>query len=197
MGLGLVGVKSEVIVDRGYSPIVITEIEGTLPFTILYYGHFDKQPAFTGWTEGFGPNNPVIKDNKLYGRGGADDGYSTYSAMLSIWALQQQGVPLPHCVMVTEGDEESGNHIDHYLSTLKNRIGTPTLIFCLDSGTIDYESLSFTTSLRGLIGFEMKVKIMDEGMHSGDASGVVPSTFRIMRELLSRIEDPQSGEMIE
>lgn len=134
-----------------------------------------------------GPTNPVIKDEKLYGRGGADDGYSTYSTMLSIWALQQQGVKLPRCIMITEGDEETGNHIDHYLGTLKSKIGTPEIIFCLDSGTIDYESMSLTTSLRGVIGLQVKVKMLNEGIHSGDASGVVPSTFRIMRSLISRI----------
>lgn len=123
--LGLMGLSTEIIKDKGYSPIIFTEIAGELPYTILYYGHFDKQPPFTGWSEGLGPNSPVVKDNKLYGRGGADDGYSTYSTMLSIWALQKLGVKLPRCVMITEGDEESGDHIDHYLETLGKRIGTP------------------------------------------------------------------------
>ena len=144
-----------------------------------------------------GPTEPVLKDGeKLYGRGGADDGYSTYSAMLSIWALQKLGVKLPRCVMITEGDEQSGDHIDHYLEKLHKRIGKPEIIFCLDSGTIDYESFTLTTSLRGGMLFKLKVKITEEGIHSGDASGVVPSSFRIARELISRIENSKTGEMI-
>ena len=109
--LNIKGLKSEIITLEGKSPIVYTEVEGQLPYTIFYYGHYDKQPHMTGWYEGLSPIDPVIKDGKLYGRGGADDGYSTYSAMLSIWALQKQGVKLPRCVMITEGDEETGGHI--------------------------------------------------------------------------------------
>lgn len=110
-GLGLTGLTTEIIKDQGYTPVIYTEIKGELPYTVLYYGHFDKQPPFEGWYEGTGPTIPVIKNDRLYGRGGADDGYSTYSAMLSIWALQKQGVKLPRCVMITEGDEETGGHI--------------------------------------------------------------------------------------
>jgi len=141
----------EIIKHEGYTPVIFTEIKGELPYTVFYYGHFDKQPAFSGWREGMGATIPVIEDGKLYGRGGADDGYSTYSTMLSIKALQLQGVKLPRCIMITEGDEESGDHIDHYIVALKEKIGDPGIFMCLDSGTCDYETFSLTTSLRGLV----------------------------------------------
>lgn len=133
------GLKSEVIVEKGLSPLIFTEVEGDLPFTVFYYGHFDKQPHMTGWREGLDPIKPVIQYGKLYGRGGADDGYSTYGTFLSILACQQQGVKIPRCVMITEGDEESGSaHMKDYLELLKPRIGNPSLCFCLDSGTLNY-----------------------------------------------------------
>jgi acetylornithine deacetylase/succinyl-diaminopimelate desuccinylase-like protein len=196
-GFGIKGLKTEVIKEKGLSPIVFTEIPGDLPQTIFYYGHFDKQPPFEGWRVGLGPYTPVIVDGKLYGRGGADDGYSTYSTMVSIKACQEQGIKLPRCVMITEGDEESGSdHMVEYVKMLKDRIGTPDMIFCLDSGALDYESFCLTTSLRGVINAIYTIDILNEGVHSGVASGIVPSSFRIMRQMLDRIENGPTGEMI-
>jgi acetylornithine deacetylase/succinyl-diaminopimelate desuccinylase-like protein len=185
----------EIIQHEGYTPIIFTEIKGDLPYTVFYYGHFDKQPAFTGWSEGLGATIPVIREGKLYGRGGADDGYSTYSTMLSIKALQLQGIKLPRCVMITEGDEESGDHIDHYIVALKDKIGDPGVFMCLDSATCDYDTFCLTTSLRGVVSCILTVEVTKEGVHSGDASGIVPSTFRILRQLLSRLEDENTGEV--
>lgn len=86
--MNLKGLTCDIIKDPSYSPLIFTEIKGDLPFTLFFYGHYDKQPPFTGWMEGLGPTIPKIIDGKLYGRGGADDGYSTYSTMLAIKALQ-------------------------------------------------------------------------------------------------------------
>ena len=125
---------------------------------------------------------PVIKDDKLYGRGGADDGYATYGTLIAIKTLQTLGIPLPRCVMITEGDEESGSaHIEQYIVKLKNRIGNPTVFFCLDSGALDYERLWITNSLRGVMAARLRVDLLTEGVHSGDSSGIVPSPFRIIR----------------
>lgn len=164
-----------------------------MPETVFYYGHYDKQPPFVGWKEGYGPTTPVIEGGKLYGRGGADDGYSTYSTMLSIKAMQLQGIKMPRCVMITEGDEESGGHIDYYLPALKEKIGNPSIFMCLDSGTCDYETFSLTTSLRGVTSCLLTVEVTKEGVHSGDASGIIPSSFRIIRRLISRLENEETG----
>jgi acetylornithine deacetylase/succinyl-diaminopimelate desuccinylase-like protein len=162
--------------------------------TLFFYGHYDKQPPFTGWMEGIGPTEPKIIDNKLYGRGGADDGYSTYSTLLALKGLQEQGVKLPRCVMITEGDEESGSgHMNHYLDVLKERIGDPIAFFCLDSGTLDYDRLWLSTSLRGHLVATLKVTANKHGIHSGTFSGVYPSTFRIARTLVNRLENPVTG----
>ena len=166
--------------------------------TIFFYGHYDKQPPFTGWDEGLEAFKPVIKDNKLYGRGGADDGYATYGTIIAIKVMQDQGLPIPRCVMITEGDEESGSaHVEKYVVKLKERIGNPKLFFCLDSGTLDYERLWITNSLRGVVLGTLRVDVLSEGVHSGDASGIVPSSFRVMRMLLERLEDYKTGEMNE
>lgn len=91
--------------------------------------------------------------------------------------------------MITEGDEESGNHVDHYIEKYAERIGSPTVIFCLDSGTLDYEHMWLTTSLRGYVIGTVNVQVLTEGVHSGDASGVVPSAYRIANMLINRIEN--------
>lgn len=69
------------------------------------------------------------------------------------------------------------------------------MIFCLDSGTIDYEHMWTTNSLRGFIAGLLKVKILNEGVHSGDASGIVPSAFRILNMVLGRLENVETGEI--
>jgi acetylornithine deacetylase/succinyl-diaminopimelate desuccinylase-like protein len=164
---------------------------------ILLYGHLDKQPEMTGWREGFGAWQPVIEDGRLYGRGGADDGYAIFSALSAVAALQAQHVPHPRCAVLIETSEESGSpDLPAYVEALQARIGTPTLVIGLDSGCGDYERLWSTSSLRGMVGGTLTVEVLTEGVHSGDASGIVPSSFRVARQLLSRIEDENTGRIL-
>ena len=150
-----------------------------------------------GWEEGLGPWNPVMKDNKLYGRGGADDGYALFASISSVLALKEQGIDHPRILVLIEFSEESGSpDLPHYMELCADKIGTPDLVVCLDSGAGDYKRFWTTTSLRGLIGLSMKVEVLNEGVHSGGASGHVPSSFRIARKLLSLVEDENTGEIL-
>lgn len=178
-------------------PLLERDIKTPAPKTVLIYGHLDKQPEMSGWREGLGPWQPVIEDGKLYGRGGADDGYAIFSALSAIAALQAQHVAHPRCVVLIETSEESGSpDLPAYMQALSPRIGTPDLVIALDSGCGDYARLWSTASLRGMVGGALSVNVLTEGVHSGDASGVVPSSFRIARQLLSRIEDEASGRIL-
>ncbi|MEK6663727.1 MAG: M20 family metallopeptidase [Pseudomonadota bacterium] len=178
-------------------PLLERDIKNPAPKTVLIYGHLDKQPEMTGWREGLGPWQAVIEDGKLYGRGGADDGYAIFSALSAIAALQAQHVAHPRCVVLIETSEESGSpDLPAYMQALSPRIGTPDLVIALDSGCGDYARLWSTASLRGMVGGALRVQVLTEGVHSGDASGVVPSSFRIARQLLSRIEDEASGRIL-
>ncbi|NUS37980.1 MAG: M20/M25/M40 family metallo-hydrolase [Lysobacter sp.] len=164
---------------------------------VLLYGHLDKQPEMTGWDADLGPWKPVIKGDRLYGRGGADDGYAIFGSLSAIMALQAQGAPHARCVILIEACEESGSYdLPAYVDHLADRIGKPSLVVCLDSGCGNYEQLWCTTSLRGLAGGNFTVKVLEEGVHSGDASGIVPSSFRLLRQLLSRVEDEKSGRIL-
>ncbi len=99
--------------------------------------------------------------------------------------------------MLIEAGEESGSpDLPAYIQALAHRIGSPTLIVCLDSGCGSYDALWSTTSLRGLIGGALRVDVLTEGVHSGAASGVVPSSFRVLRQILSRIEDQETGKVL-
>lgn len=162
------------------------------------YGHLDKQPPFEGWREGLSATSPVIQNGKLYGRGGADDGYSLYAAITSIKCLQTLNIPHPKIVLTIEGGEESGSVDYHYyLDKLKSKIGEVMLIFCLDSGALSYDTLWTTDSLRGAVLGVLSVKVLKEGVHSGDSSGIVPDSFRIARSLINRIEDPYTGKVVD
>ncbi|NKB36615.1 MAG: M20/M25/M40 family metallo-hydrolase [Gammaproteobacteria bacterium] len=188
------GMQLEVVRLPGRTPLLYMDIPGSGDETLLLYGHLDKQPEMSGWREDLGPWKPVIEDDKLYGRGGADDGYATFASLLAIKALQEQNIPHARCVVIIEACEESGSFdLPFYIDHLAERIGKPELVICLDSGCGNYEQLWNTTSLRGLVGGELSIEILDEGVHSGDASGVVPCSFRILRQLLDRIEEANSG----
>ena len=194
------GATVEVLRLGARTPVILVEIpaHGDAPQgdTELLYGHLDKQPEMTGWSEGLGPWEPVIKDGRLYGRGGADDGYALFGAVTAILALRDQGGSHARCVILIEACEESGSYdLTAYVQHLSARIGSPSLVVCLDSGCGNYDQLWLTTSLRGMTGGVLEVSILDEGVHSGDASGVVPSSFRILRQLLSRLEDEATGEI--
>lgn len=192
------GLKYEVAESKGRTPFLILEIDGTEPTanTLLMYGHMDKQPPLLPWAEGLHPHKPVYRDGKLYGRGGADDGYSIFSALTSVAAVQKYGLPHGRIVIIIEACEESGsNDLPYYMERFKDRIGDVDLLICLDSGAMTYDSLWLTTALRGSAGGILTVETLTESMHSGMAGGVVPDSFRIARSLLDRIEDPVTGDI--
>ncbi|MCC7247951.1 MAG: M20/M25/M40 family metallo-hydrolase, partial [Lysobacter sp.] len=196
------GMQVEVVRLEGRTPLIFVEIPASADADtgddcVLLYGHLDKQPEMTGWDDDLGPWTPVIKGDRLYGRGGADDGYARFGSIAAVQALHAQGVPHARCVVMIEACEESGSYdLPAYVDHLAARIGKPSLVVCLDSGCGNYDQLWCTTSLRGLAGGNLTVKVLHEGVHSGDASGVVPSSFRVLRMLLSRIEDEATGRIL-
>jgi acetylornithine deacetylase/succinyl-diaminopimelate desuccinylase-like protein len=195
------GMSIEIVRLEGRTPLIFMEIpaQGVSDSedTILMYGHLDKQPEMTGWAEGLGPWIPVMKGDKLYGRGGADDGYAAFSSLAAIMAVQRQGLPHARIVVIIEACEESGSYdLPYYIDHLKSRIGTPSLVICLDSGAGNYEQLWLTVSLRGMTAGTLRVDVLEEGVHSGYASGVVPSSFRVLRQLISRLEDEKTGKVL-
>ncbi|CAN5559347.1 M20 family metallopeptidase [soil metagenome] len=198
----IAGLTVEVVRLPGRTPVLWFEVPATDPTavagdTVLLYGHLDKQPPMTGWREGLGPWDPVVVDDRLYGRGGADDGYAAYASLAAIEAVQAGGGRHARCVGLIECSEESGSpDLPAYVEHLATRIATPSLVVCLDSFCGDYERLWTTTSLRGLLGITLEVEVLTEGVHSGSASGVVPDTFRIARRLLDRIEDADTGRIL-
>ena len=207
------GLSLEIISLPGRTPVLFFEVpafNGTTSNaevktpsgqTVLMYGHLDKQPEFTGWRSDLGPWTPKYEDGKLFGRGGADDGYAVYASIAAIQALKTQGVAHPRIVGLIETCEESGSrdllpYVDALREPGRNRLGDVALVICLDSGAGNYDQLWLTSSLRGMATGVLKVEILTEGVHSGDASGLVPSSFRIMRQVLDRLEDSATGRLL-
>ena len=190
----LPGATLDIVRLPGRTPVMLIEVPGEGRDTVLLYGHLDKQPEMAGWAEGYGPWTPLLDGDRLYGRGGADDGYAMFGALTALAGLRDQGVPHARCLVLIEACEESGSYdLPFYIDHLAGRIGSPSLVVCLDSGCANYDQLWMTTSLRGIAAGTLTVSVLDEGVHSGDASGVVPSSFRILRQLLSRLEDEATG----
>ncbi|HMB60004.1 MAG TPA: M20 family metallopeptidase [Xanthomonadales bacterium] len=191
------GMQAEIVRLEGRTPLIFMEIPGDSDDTILLYGHLDKQPEMTGWADDLGPWVPLIKEEKLYGRGGADDGYAAFASLTAIMAVQREKLPHARCVVIIEACEESGSYdLPFYIDHLTDRIGTPSLVICLDSGAGNYDQLWLTVSLRGMAAGTLRADVLREGVHSGYASGVVPSSFRVLRQLLSRLEDEDTGRVL-
>src|SRR5688572_6217716 len=189
--------RVEVRKAPGLTPLLLVDVPGELKDCVLLYGHLDKQPEFTGWSPGLSPWEPVVRDGKLYGRGGADDGYAVFSSLAAIAALQAQGVPLPRCVVLIEASEESGSiHLPAHLDALGSSLGEPSLVVCLDAECGNYEQLWCTTSLRGNLTGRLHVRLLKEGVHSGMATGIAATPFRIVQQLLARIENPVTGDLL-
>ena len=162
------GMKLEVVRLEGRTPVLFVEVAGQKPETVLIYGHLDKQPEMVGWREGYGPWQPRMVDGKLYGRGGADDGYAVFCAFAALKALQGEGRPHARCVILIECCEESGSYdLPAYLDHLATRIRKPDFVVGLDSGCGNYRQLWGTTSLRGLLNGVLTVEVLTEGVHSG------------------------------
>ena len=194
------GLALEVVRLEGRTPVIVFEVPATKAGstgTVVMYGHLDKQPEFNGWRNDLGPWTPKLDDGLLYGRGGADDGYAVFAAISAVEALDAQNIPRPRVVGLIESCEESGSFdLPAYLDVLKSRLGDVSLVVCLDSGAGNYDQLWLTTSLRGMVSGVLKVEVLSEGVHSGDASGLVPSSFRILRQLLDRLEDSRTGRLL-
>ena len=193
-------VDTTTVPNEDRTPFIFIEIAASDPeaysHTILMYGHFDKQPPMTEeWDPNYGgPTTPVVVDGKLYGRGGADDGYSLFASINCIQALQAQNMAHPRIVMLVEGSEESGStDLDYYRELLTDDIGDVNYVICLDSGCLSYDQLFVTMSLRGCIIADIKTEILTESIHSG-MSGFIRDTFHVTRALLDRIDDVNDQE---
>ncbi len=183
----------------GRTPVLLVDVPATANTTgtVVLYGHLDKQPPLGDWSEGLAPFAPVRRDNRVFGRGLADDGYATFAALSALEDLERRGVPHARCVVLIEASEESGSpDLLAHLDRLSDDLGDVELLICLDSGAITYDRLWVTTSLRGNLIAHLRVDVLERGQHSGTASGVVPSSFRIARQLLDRVEDARTGEIL-
>jgi acetylornithine deacetylase/succinyl-diaminopimelate desuccinylase-like protein len=193
------GATLEVVRLGDRTPVIFMEIPATggrAGDTVMLYGHLDKQPEMAGWREGLGPWTPVLEGDKLFGRGGADDGYAIFASLTAINALRRDKIPHARCVVLIEACEESGSFdLPAYIDHLAPRIGQLSLVVCLDSGCANYDQLWSTTSLRGLVIGNLEVSLLTEGVHSGDGTGVIAASERIVRQLLDRLEDSHTGQI--
>lgn len=193
----LPGMTLEVVQLENRTPVIFMDIPGDSDETILLYGHLDKQPEMVGWDDDLHPWKPVRRGDKLFGRGAADDGYAAFASVAALKSLQQQNIKRARCVILIEACEESGSYdLPFYIDALQEKIGKPSLVICLDSGCGNYEQLWMTTSLRGLTNGKLTVEVLKQGIHSGSGSGIVPSAFRVLRQLVNRLENENTGDVV-
>jgi acetylornithine deacetylase/succinyl-diaminopimelate desuccinylase-like protein len=183
----------------GRTPTLVVTVDSTAGEgdTVVLYGHLDKQPPLGDWSEGLAPFVPVRRGDRLYARGVSDDGYALFSALSAIEAMEANGIAHGRCVVLIEASEESGSSdLEAYLDALADHLGDVELLICLDSGALTYDRLWVTTSLRGVVNIQLTVEVLEQGQHSGSVSGIVPSSFRLLRQLLDRVEDATTGDVL-
>ena len=183
----------------GRTPTLVVTVDSTAGDgdTVVLYGHLDKQPPLGDWSEGLAPFVPVRRGDRLYARGVSDDGYALFSALSAIEAMEANGIAHGRCVVLIEASEESGSSdLEAYLDALADHLGDVELLICLDSGALTYDRLWVTTSLRGVVNVQVTVEVLERGQHSGSVSGIVPSSFRLLRQLLDRVEDATTGDVL-
>ena len=199
--LSLKNATTNLIQDKGYTPLIFIEISPSRPNdsrTILFYAHFDKQPHGTGWDEDKGPTKPVVENNRLYGRGSADDGYAIFSILTIIKACQDHNCPLPRICVIFEGAEESTNeHLIYYFNKLMPIIGNNLIAFIpLDAACSDYDRLWMTNSLRGLLEYQINIQSLDNDCSFGpESSGRVAENLFLIRKALDGVIDTTNGEI--
>lgn len=184
------GIRIKEIEDPGRTPFLVVDIDAHAGNTgrtpdkqVLMYGHMDKQPYGDGWKTK--PNDPVIVDDRLYGRGSSDDGYAFFTAILTVKACQELGLSHPRCTITIEGSEEGEiDDLIHYLAHYKSELGKPDLIICLDASAYTEETLTVTNSLRGCLNFDLSAQVGTNHCHSGIGGGIIPNTFQILTCLL-------------
>lgn len=192
--------RCELLTETGRTPCLFVEIPPTKGYensaAMAFYGHFDKLPETGEWQEGLGAWTPVLKNNCLYGRGSADDGYSFYLMGVCVAALKTLNHAHPRIIGIFETQEESGSKdLPYYLNLIHDRLGSVNAFFILDNSCSDYERLWTVSSLRGVIKGTLKVKVLSHGVHSGAYSGIVPDAYGIAQHLLSRVYDPLTSEV--
>lgn len=197
---GLQGSSAEVVTLEGRSPTLLFEVPASAGCEsdepVLLYGHLDKQPPLGDWRSGLAPFEPVREGDRLYGRGAADDGWAVFGAVVALEALEAEGADHARCIVLIEASEESGSpDLPAYLGALGERLGSPGLVIALDSGGPTYDRLWLSSSLRGMLAATVRVSVLGHAVHSGSAGGVVPSSFRLLRQLLSRVESEVTGEL--
>ena len=194
--LEIKGISKKLYKVENGMPLVTYVVEPSEGSTqnVLMYGHLDKQPYGEGWDADKIPNKATIIGDNLYGRGGADDGYAPFTCMLALKACQEQGVKHPRICLVLEAEEESGSaKLLELLALAEEVIKIPDVVLCMDSGCFDYDTLWITSSLRGITIVDMKVEVGKAGYHSGETGGIVPETFRVVRDILDKVEDSTNG----
>ncbi len=192
------GLRADVVGAPRRTPLLLVDAPPTAGAggTVLVYGHLDKQPPLGEWREGLGPYTPKREGDRLYGRGTGDDGYALFAAVTAVELLDGAGIPRPRVIVLVEASEESGSpDLPAHLADVGDRLGSPDLVVCLDSGCLTYDRLWLTSSLRGNLIATVTVQVLTEGVHSGSAGGIVPTSFRLLRTLLDRLEDPHTGEV--
>jgi acetylornithine deacetylase/succinyl-diaminopimelate desuccinylase-like protein len=156
------GGRLEVLQDGDRTPLLLLEFPGSLPDTVVMYGHLDKQPPMVGWRDDLDAWTPHLDaEGRLYGRGAADDGYAVFAALATVKALKDHGQPHGRIVILIECSEESGScDLAHYIDTMP-RARHPSLVICL-TPLRNYEQLWSTTAY-GAPTVNLTVKVLREG----------------------------------
>jgi acetylornithine deacetylase/succinyl-diaminopimelate desuccinylase-like protein len=158
--------------------------------TILFYGHYDVQPAepLDLWTSP--AFEPTVRDGNLFGRGTADDKGQVHIHLKALEALLQTAGKLPINVKVMiEGEEEVGSvSLWDFVQANKQRLKADALVVS-DTSMLAKGVPSITYGLRGLNYYQIELTGAAQDLHSGIFGGAVPNPITILAEMIAKLHD--------
>ena len=158
--------------------------------TVLFYGHYDVQPAepFELWESD--PFDPVVRGDNLYARGSTDDKGQVWLHVKALEAHLRENGRLPVNVrMLIEGEEEvSSENLEAYLESHKEELAADVVVIS-DTSMFDYEQPSIGYALRGMAYMEIRIEGPNKDLHSGVYGGAVPNPLNVLSEMLGRMVD--------
>ena len=158
--------------------------------TILFYGHYDVQPAepLDEWKSP--PFEPEVRGDNIYARGACDDKGQVYIQIKAVESLLKTTGKLPVNVkFLLEGEEETGGeHIEEYVKSKPPRLKADAAVVC-DTEMFAPDLPTICIGLRGMVYYELHVQGADHDLHSGVYGGAAPNPILAIAEILTALKD--------
>lgn len=187
------------ILETINNPVIYAELPASrenMP-TVLFYGHYDVQPARDLELWNSDPFVPEIRNGRIYGRGVADNKGQFLTQLLAIEAyLKQTGEVPVNVKVILDGEEEIGSKGLADFAAKNKELLKADLVYTSDGGTQNPEIPTINFGVRGVMNFDLTLETASTDNHSGNKGGVTRNPAWDMVQLLSKMLDENGRVLI-